>query len=164
MKTVYELRMFSLKKEDLGGPESCPQTWKGCFGEEGDLLCAAPKVELGSEGGCESKGNILQVQLSKDRVVLAPHQWSCSTSSLPDRHIPKGTAAGMRALLQLHISVICCHFAQLYLHKYKEKPPQEPYGELQDIVAGLRRTGVSYKRMGESAGFLPSQEGKLRVR
>ena len=161
MKTVYELRMFSLKKEDLGGPESCPQTWKGCFGEEGDLLCAAPKVELGSEGGCESKGNILQVQLSKDRVVLAPHQWSCSTSSLPDRHIPKGTAAGMRAL---HISVICCHLAQLYLHKYKEKPPQEPYGELQDIVAGLRRTGVSYKRMGESAGFLPSQEGKLRVR
>lgn len=73
VKRVYELRMFSLKKEDLGGPESCPQTLEGCFGEEGDLLCAAPRVELGSEGACESKENVLQVQLSKNKVVLAPH-------------------------------------------------------------------------------------------
>ena len=49
--------------------------WKGCFGEEGeDLLCAAPRMDLGSEGGCESKENVLQVPLSKDKVVLAPHQ------------------------------------------------------------------------------------------
>ena len=106
VKTVYELRMFRLKKEDLGGPESCPQTLGGCFEEEGDLLYAAPRVEFGSEGACESKENVLQVQLPKKRAVLAPHQWSCSTSSLPDRHILKGTAAWIRALLQLQFTAI----------------------------------------------------------
>lgn len=79
------------------------------------MICAAPRVELGSEGGCESKENVLQkkkkknvlqLPLSKDMVVLAPHQWSCSTSSLPDRHTLKGTAAWIRALLQLHTYAI----------------------------------------------------------
>ena len=77
----------------------------------------------------------------------------------------------IRALLKLHTSAIYCHLAQLFLHKYKEKPPQEPNGELWDVVAGLQEdtaglqiTGDSYKRTGESAGFVPSQEGNLRVR
>lgn len=66
VKTVYELRMFSLKKtwEDQ---RAVLRPGRAVLGKEGDLLCAAPKVELGSEGGCESKGNVLQVELSKDK-------------------------------------------------------------------------------------------------